>query len=120
MRPKALAPRSFILLSVAVIATSGPADCATTESAATNPPPPESALWPARFPRTLMSANDVKAAKARSAARPNKFDLLPWQTPIKNQGKRDTCYAFAFTAGLEAAYRHKYGKVVDGRYQGPQ
>jgi hypothetical protein len=120
MTTMALAPRSFILLSVAVIATSGPADCATTESAATNPPPPESALWPARFPRTLMSANDVKAAKARSAARPNKFDLLPWQTPIKNQGKRDTCYAFAFTAGLEAAYRHKYGKVVDGRYQGPQ
>ena len=67
-----------------------------------------------------MTATDVAAAKANAAARPKSFNLLPWQTPIKNQGARDTCYAFAFTAGLEAAYKHKYGKVVDGRYQGQQ
>src|ERR1700688_3050722 len=82
--------------------------------------PVASASWPARFPRTLLSASDVAAAKANATARPKSFNLVPWQTPMKNQGKRDTCYAFAFTAALEAAYRHKYGKVVDGKYQGPQ
>jgi hypothetical protein len=80
----------------------------------------ESALWPARFPRTLMSAHDVAATKANAGARPASFNLIPWQTPIKNQGGRGTCYAFAFVAGLETAYRHKYGKIVDGKYQGPQ
>ena len=92
---------------------------ATAETGAT-PPPASSAAWPARFPRTLMSAMDVAAAKANAAARPTSYNLLAWQTPIKNQGKRDTCYAFAFTAALEAAYKHKYGKIVDGEYQGPQ
>ena len=38
----------------------------------------------------------------------------------QNQGSRDTCYAFAFTAGLEVAYKHKYGKVIDGKYQGQE
>ena len=93
---------------------------ATSEDTAAKPAPASSAAWPARFPRTLMSVNDVAAAKANATARPKSFNLLAWQTPIKNQGKRDTCYAFAFTAGLEAAYRHKYGKIVDGKYQGPQ
>jgi len=92
---------------------------ATAETGAT-PPPASSAAWPARFPRTLTSAMDVAAAKANAAARPTSYNLLAWQTPIKNQGKRDTCYAFAFTAALEAAYKHKYGKIVDGEYQGPQ
>src|SRR5580704_10638977 len=92
---------------------------ATAETDAT-PPPTSSAAWPARFPRTLMSAKDVATAKASATARPTSFNLLAWQTPIKNQGKRDTCYAFALTAALEAAYRHKYGKIVDGKYQGPQ
>jgi hypothetical protein len=92
---------------------------ATAETNAT-PSPTSSAAWPARFPRTLMSAKDVATAKASATARPTSFNLLAWQTPIKNQGKRDTCYAFALTAALEAAYRHKYGKIVDGKYQGPQ
>ncbi len=93
---------------------------ATSGGTGAKPGPVSSAAWPARFARTLMSVNDVAAMKANATARPKSFNLLPWQTPIKNQGKRDTCYAFAFTAALEAAYRHKYGKIVDGKYQGPQ
>jgi hypothetical protein len=93
---------------------------ATVTGVGSAPTPKSSSAWPARFPRTLMTAADVAAAKANATARPKSFNLLPWQTPIKNQGARDTCYAFAFTAGLEAAYKHKYGKVVDGQYQGPQ
>jgi len=93
---------------------------ATSGGTGAKPAPASSAAWPARFPRTLMSANHVAAAKANATARPKSFNLLAWQTPIKDQAKRDTCYAFAFTAGLEAAYRHKYGKIVDGKYQGPQ
>jgi hypothetical protein len=93
---------------------------ANNEGPAAKLAPAASASWPARFPRTLLSPNDVATAKVNAAKRPNSFNLLAWQTPIKNQGKRDTCYAFAFTAGLEAAYLHRYGKVVDGKYQGPQ
>jgi hypothetical protein len=84
------------------------------------PPPKSSSAWPARFPRTLFTAKDADAAKAAATSRPVSFNLLPWQTPIKDQEGRGNCFAFAFTAGLEAAYRHKYGKVVDGKYQGPQ
>jgi hypothetical protein len=97
-----------------------PAGGATANGTGTASAPKSSSAWPARFPRTLMSAQDAAAAKANAAARPSNFNLLPWQTPIKNQAQRDTCYAFAFTAALEAAYKHKYGKVVDGHYQGPQ
>ena len=76
--------------------------------------------WPDRFPRDLMSAQDIAALKSGAAARPASFNLIAWQTPIKSQGGRGTCYAFAFTAGLEAAYRHKYGRLVDGKYVGPE
>jgi hypothetical protein len=77
------------------------------------------ANWPDRFPRDLMSAQDIAALKSAAAARPKSYNLIAWQTPIKSQGGRGTCYAFAFTAGLEGAYRHKYGRLVDGKYQGP-
>jgi hypothetical protein len=111
----------LLLLAVAVgCAMMETAYGATATGTGSAPTPKSSSAWPARFPRTLMTARDVAAAKATAAARPPRFNLLPWQAPMKNQGARDTCYAFAFTAGLEAAYRHKYGKVVDGHYQGPQ
>jgi hypothetical protein len=84
------------------------------------PPPKSSSAWPARFPRTLFTANDATAAKAAATSRPASFNLLPWQTPIEDQEGRGNCFAFAFTAGLEAAYKHKYGKIVDGKYQGPE
>ncbi len=120
LRALAAAAIAVTMQIVAAGTTIGAAYGATSEGAAAKPAPVASASWPARFSRTLMSANDDAAAKAKAAMRPNSLNLLPWQTPIKNQGQRDTCYAFAFTAGLEAAYRHKYGRVVDGKYQGPQ
>jgi hypothetical protein len=106
--------------AIAIVFCCGTIAYGATAETGTKPPPVSSAAWPARFPRTLLSASDVASAKAKAAARPTSFNLLLWQTPIKDQGKRDTCYAFAFTAALEAAYRHKYGKIVGGQYQGPQ
>src|SRR5208337_4142204 len=108
MKSNAWTPMLVVL--AAIIATGGTIESAHGESTSTN--------WPARFPRTLFSPKDAAAAKA--SARPTSFNLLPWQSLIKNQGGRGTCYAFAFTAGLEVAYRHKYGTVADGKYQGPQ
>jgi hypothetical protein len=44
---------------------------------------------------------------------PTVVDLSSFQTPIKDQGGRDTCTVFATTAALEAAYNHKYGLTLD-------
>lgn len=107
------------LLDPSPDSNSGAGDGPKTRSVAA-PVGPESALWPARFERTRLTTRDVTAIKAGASERPNSVNLIPWQTPIKNQGGRGTCYVFAFTAGLEAAYRHKYGTVVDGKYTGPQ
>jgi hypothetical protein len=41
-----------------------------------------------------------------------RIDLTAFQTPIRNQGSRTTCIAFAATAALEARYRH-IGTTVD-------
>jgi hypothetical protein len=35
------------------------------------------------------------------------------QTPVRNQGGRNTCTVFAFTAALEAAYHRLYGVTLD-------
>lgn len=43
---------------------------------------------------------------------PSTVDHRPNQSPIKDQGYRNTCVAFASVAGLEAAYR-KRGTTVD-------
>jgi hypothetical protein len=39
--------------------------------------------------------------------------LAQYQTPIKNQGARGTCWAFAGVAALEAAYNRKYSLRLD-------
>jgi len=40
------------------------------------------------------------------------FSLAPYQTPFQNQGDRNTCWAFAGVAALEAAYRRKFGVII--------
>src|SRR5262249_51721077 len=41
------------------------------------------------------------------------FTLAAYQTPFKTQNDRGTCWAFAGVAALEAAYRRKFGSVLD-------
>ena len=41
------------------------------------------------------------------------FTLARYQTPFKRQNDRGTCWAFAGVAALEAAYRRKFGTVLD-------
>lgn len=47
------------------------------------------------------------------AAAQSSHSLAQYQTPIKNQLGRDTCWAFAGVAALEAAYNRQYGIVLD-------
>lgn len=44
---------------------------------------------------------------------PTSVDLSWNQTPIRDQGGRDTCTVFAMTAALEAAYNRLYGVELD-------
>ena len=44
---------------------------------------------------------------------PASVNLQANQTPIRNQGGRDTCTVFAITAALEAAYHRQYGLTLD-------
>jgi C1A family cysteine protease len=44
---------------------------------------------------------------------PASFSLAPYQTPIRNQGDRGTCYAFASIAALEAMYKRTFGLTID-------
>ncbi|SHF84771.1 C1 family peptidase [Streptoalloteichus hindustanus] len=39
--------------------------------------------------------------------------LTQYQTGFRNQGARGTCFAFAAVAGMEAAYKRKYGVELD-------
>ncbi len=47
------------------------------------------------------------------AAAQSSHSLAQYQTPINDQLGRDTCWAFAGVAALEAAYNRKYGIVLD-------
>lgn len=44
---------------------------------------------------------------------PPAVNLQANQTPVRDQGGRDTCTVFAMTAGVEAAYRRVYGLTLD-------
>lgn len=44
---------------------------------------------------------------------PASFSLAQYQTSIKNQDGRDSCWAFGGVAALEAAYKRKHGLELD-------
>lgn len=44
---------------------------------------------------------------------PASFSLAQYQTPIKNQTDRGSCWAFGGVAAMEAAYNRKYGIELD-------
>lgn len=44
---------------------------------------------------------------------PQSVDLTPYQSPVQNQGGRNTCGTFATVAALEAAYRRTHGVTLD-------
>ena len=45
--------------------------------------------------------------------KPNAYSLARWQTPIRNQGGRGTCYTFACVAAMEAMYNRTFGLMLD-------
>lgn len=49
----------------------------------------------------------------RPAVMPALHSLAQYQTPIKNQGSRGTCWAFAGAAAVEAFYKRKYNVTLD-------
>ena len=47
-----------------------------------------------------------------SAQLPDMVDLRPYQTPVKSQGARGSCYIFGVVAAMEAAYKRAgYGEL---------
>lgn len=74
---------------------------------------------PARLPvLRLLRAGLIAAATAAGAAMaqtplPQYVNLTPQQTPVKDQGGRDTCGSFATIAAIEALYRRQFGLTLD-------
>lgn len=46
-------------------------------------------------------------------SKPRSADLAAYQSPVKNQGGRDTCGSFATAAALEAAYKRNFNLDLD-------
>ncbi len=61
----------------------------------------------------IMLVSFVGSFTGMAQELPASFSLAQYQTPIKNQDGRDTCWAFGGVAALEAAYKRKYGLDLD-------
>ncbi len=61
------------------------------------------------FAVALLAAGFLAAPSATQSA----FDLIADQTPIRNQGSRNTCVTFAAVAALEAAYKRVGWTSID-------
>ncbi|MCS7069825.1 MAG: peptidase C1, partial [Meiothermus sp.] len=71
---------------------------------------PEETQWYLdRFPPPTSSGS----AMLRPQNLPSAVDLTPFQTPVKDQGERGTCTAFAVVGALEAAYKRAYNLTLD-------
>jgi Papain family cysteine protease len=65
----------------------------------------------ARIDHELFAAAGMLRTFAPAVA--SSYSLAQWQTPIRDQGDRGTCYVFACVAALEAAYRRNFGLSLD-------
>lgn len=64
--------------------------------------------------QTYIAGNTIgKAQISKSLQIPVGVDHRSWQTPIKDQGSRGTCVAFASVAGLEWLYKKAYSQTKD-------
>ena len=62
----------------------------------------------------IIRANTItKQVLDMGSGIPASYSLAANQSPIKDQHGRGTCWIFAVTAGMEAAYKKKYGTIID-------
>ncbi|MDW8018250.1 MAG: C1 family peptidase [Thermus sp.] len=71
--------------------------------------PEETAWYLDRFPPPATPG----LAQVGPQNLPLAVDLTPYQTPVKDQGGRGTCTAFAVVGALEAAYKRAYNLTLD-------
>lgn len=60
--------------------------------------------------RLAQATGNVMTLDGR--ATPDRVDLRRWQSPAQPQGDRNSCYAFATVAAMEALYRRQHGRDI--------
>jgi hypothetical protein len=101
------------VVSIALAAISTAALAADPEFVTT----PQGVRIPLQAAPVPLKSPDERPAYERIIRKPtllpSAVDLTPYQTPVKNQGGRDTCGTFATVAALEAAYVRNYSLTLD-------